>query len=99
MLDEAGFNAPKISLAQLSNKPFVIRWFNSFNSSYQDGAKVFHCICRDYESGNLFRTIIGCKAGVEILEQAEKIGRRSGLKLTFEYVTGKGKYAGYYIIK
>lgn len=99
MLDAAGYNAPKIPLAQMSNRPFIIRWMNSFESSFTPGKVAFHCICKDANTGELFRTIIGNARGVEILQAAEVKGIRSGLKMCFEFVEGKGRYGHYYVLK
>lgn len=86
---------PKTKLKDILNRPFIILEMKPFTSSFAGQEEVFHCYCQDAETNQLFRTVIGAGAIVDILSRAYHAGVKSGLKLEIGWVQG-GAYGGYY---
>ena len=82
----------------LVGETFFIIGFSSFESQYEGQGRVYHVLCDETNKGDFFRTVLGGKAIVPILDAIAEQGITNPVKVTLGFVDG-GKYGGYYTIE
>lgn len=84
--------------AELVDTTFIIRSAKSFESSFQEGAHAFFCTCAYPETGEVFSTVLGGQAVVDILDAYVASGADNPLSVTLRKNEG-GRYGRYYTLE
>ena len=98
VLSEMGISGPRVAAEQLIDQTFIILRAKAFQSSYNEQAHAWFCVCKDKETGVVFTTVLGGMAVVDILDALVTTGMRNPLEVTLRRVA-KGRYGRYYVLE
>jgi hypothetical protein len=95
---QAGLRGTPIKAEELVNMTFDILRAKQQESSFEGQEVFWFCIVRPVGQDELFETVLGGQAVMEILNAYAKSGIENPLRVTLDFVKG-GKYKGYYQFK
>jgi hypothetical protein len=98
ILKEMGISGPRVPAEQLVDQTFVILRGKAFQSSFNEQAHAWFCVCKDKQTGEVITTVLGGQAVVDILDALVQTGMTSPLEVTLRHVAG-GRYSGYYVLE
>lgn len=98
ILKEMGISGPRVPADQLVDQVFVILRGKAFQSSYNEAAHAWFCVCKDSHTGELFTTVLGGGAVVDVLDALVATGLPNPLEVTLRQVVG-GRYGRYYVLE
>lgn len=87
-----------VKAEMLVGETFYIIGFSSFESQFEGQGRVYHVLCDETLKGDYFRTVLGGKAIVPVLDEIAKLGTANPIKVTLGHVDG-GRFGGYYIFE
>jgi len=96
--EQMGEVTQKIKAVDLIDKPFVILSAKAFPSTLKQGSYAYYCECSNPKSGELFATVLGGGAVVEMLDKWCASGLMEPLLVTLRKVSG-GRYGRYYVLE
>jgi len=95
LLKDYGLDAPRIAAQDLVGEEFIILRARAFQSRFSGQAHAWFCVCILEKGGDVFTTILGGAACVDILDAWAATGHVEPLVVKLEWVEG-GAYKGYY---
>lgn len=98
ILQKLGLSGPRIPATELIDKTFILYRGRSFRSSFKDQENAWFCVCADAKTGELFTTVLGGKAVVDIIEALALSGFDQPLEVTLREIKG-GRYGKYYTLE
>ena len=98
VLNEMGISGPRIAAEQLVDQTFIILRAKPFQSSFNEEAHAWFCVCKDKSTGVVFTTVLGGMAVVDILDALATTGMHNPLEVTLRKVA-KGRYGRYYVLE
>ncbi len=98
ILQEMGLSGPRIPASELVDRTFIITGAKPFESSFKGGEHAWFCVCVDPELGEVFTTVLGGLAVVDIIDALAKAGLSAPLQVTMRQVQG-GRYGRYYVLE
>ena len=98
VLSEMGISGPRVAAEQLIDQTFVILRAKAFQSSFNEQAHAWFCVCKDKDTGDVFTTVLGGMAVVDILDALVTTGMRNPLEVTLRRVSG-GRFGRYYVLE
>jgi len=98
ILAKYGLSGPRVPAKSLIDKTFVIRGAKPFPSTYDPNKHAYFCVCVDLETGELFTTVLGGSAVVDILDAIANTDLQQPLEVTMRLVEG-GRYGRYYVLE
>jgi len=96
--EQLGEVTQKIKAEQLIDKSFVILSAKAFPSTLKKDSYAYYCECSNPKSGELFATVLGGGAVVEMLDKWCASGLMEPLLVTLRKVSG-GRYGRYYVLE
>lgn len=93
-----GLRGTPIKAEELVGKVFDILRAKQQESSYEGQEHFWFCIVRPVGQDELFETVLGGGAVMEILDAYAKSGLMNPLRVTLDFIKG-GKFKGYYQFK
>lgn len=97
-LQKMGLTGPRVAAQELIDHEFTILRAKPFASAFKEGAHAWFVVCRDALTDEVFTTVLGGAAIVEILDALANAGFDAPLTVTLKWVPG-GKFNGYYTIE
>ena len=98
VLSEMGISGPRVTAEQLVDQTFTILRAKAFPSAYAEGAHAYFCICQPQGGGDVFTTVLGGQAVVDVLDALFATGLTNPLEVTLRKVE-KGRFGRYYILE
>lgn len=98
ILEDLGLAGARIPAKELVDKTFTILRAKPFNSRFKGQAHAYFCVCGDTETGEMFSTVLGGMAIVELLDVYIQMGHVNPLTVTLRFVD-QGAFNGYYTIE
>jgi len=98
MLQEMGLSGPRVPAEQLVDQTFTILRGKPFQSSYNEDAHAWFCVCQEQGGGDVFTTVLGGMAVVDILDALVATGMTNPLEVTLRLVVG-GRFGRYYVLE
>lgn len=98
LLQEMGLAGPRIPAEQLVGTTFTILRGKPFQSSFQSDAHAWFCVCRSKDTQDVFTTVLGGQAVVDILDALVATGMSNPLEVTLQWKEG-GNFSGYYVLE
>lgn len=101
VMREMGISGPRIPAEQLVDQTFVILAAKPFASAYKEGTHAYFCVCSDAGTGELFTSVLGGQAVVDIIDALASTNFQAPLRVTLRKIA-QGKYAakgGYYSLE
>lgn len=95
---QAGLRGTPIKAEELVGKTFDIMRAKQQESAYEGQEHFWFCIVRPAGQDELFETVLGGGAVMEILDAYAKSGVKNPLRVTLDFVKG-GRFKGYYQFK
>jgi len=96
--DEYGLDYPQVKAETLIDETFTLLSAKPFDSRFPGQEKAYWCVCRDEDTGELFATVLGGSAVVEVIEQLIAAGLEQPVAMTLRQQSG-GKYGRYYTVE
>lgn len=98
VLQEMGLSGPRVPAEQLVDTTFTILRGKPFQSSFQEDAHAWFCVCKAKDGGEVFTTVLGGQAVVDILDALVATGLTNPLEVTLRQVSG-GRFGRYYVLE
>ena len=98
VLSEMGISAHRVTAEQLVDRTFTILRAKSFASRFQEGAHAYFCICQLQDGGELFATVLGGQAVVDVLDALFASGLTNPLEVRLREIEG-GRFGHYYVLE
>ena len=98
ILSEMGLSGPRIPAEQLIDRSFVILRAKPFQSSFNEQAHAWFCVCKDALTNETFTTVLGGTACVDVIDALAAAGMTNPLEVTLRQVSG-GHYGRYYVLE
>lgn len=98
ILSAMGLTGPRIPATELVDHQFDIMSARQFDSAYKEQAHAWFCIGRDVETGELFTTVLGGQAVVDVLDALTHAGLNQPLRVTLR-LKAQGRFGRYYILE
>jgi len=98
ILAAMGLSGARIPAEELKDARFTILGAKAFQSSFQQDAHAYFCVCALEDTGEVITTVLGGQACVEILDALAAQHFDQPLKVTLRYKVG-GAYSGYYFFE
>ncbi len=95
VLKQMGMRGIPISAKELVDQTFVILRAKQFESSFATQDHAWFCLVKLEGSDDLYQTVIGGGAGVEILDAYAQSENSAPLQITLRWNEG-GRFGGYY---
>lgn len=99
LLKDAGLYGPQIPADQLIDHRFTIRAAKQFQSSFKEGEHAYFVTAFDTETGEVFTTVLGGKAVVDMIDLLAQSNFQAPVIVTLRWQEGKGKFKGYYTLE
>ncbi len=96
--DEVAPQGEQIPAENLVDRPFQILRGKAFGSRFQEQSHAYFIVGVLTDSGELFNTVLGGQAVVEVLDAWSDMGRGERLEVVLHKVEG-GKYGKYYVLE
>lgn len=93
-----GIDGPRRPAQELIDKQFLINAAKPFKSSFNESAHAYFCLCTDVETGELFTTILGGGAVVDLVDAVAASGFDRPLLVTMRWVD-RGQNRSYYVLE
>jgi hypothetical protein len=98
ILQAMGLNGPRIPADELRDRSFVLLGCKAFQSSFQRDAHAYFCVCSDADTGEVFTTVLGGQACVDVIDALVAQEFDAPLKVTLRWSEG-GAFQGYYTLE
>lgn len=98
ILKQMGLSGPRVPAVNLVDKTFSITGAKPFESSFGKGKHAYFCTCIEQESGEIFTTVLGGGAVVDIIDALANSEFGAPLLVTLRLVKG-GRYGHYYTLE
>jgi hypothetical protein len=98
VLQEMGLSGPRVPADQLVDTTFTILRAKPFQSSFSEDAHAWFCVCQAKDDGEVFTTVLGGQAVVDILDALVATGMTNPLEVTLRQVSG-GRFGRYYVLE
>jgi hypothetical protein len=98
LLNDMGLAGVRVPASELIDRKFMIIRAKPFQSAYNEEAHAWFCVCIDPDINEVFTTVLGGKAVVDILDALTATGIDNPLEVTLRQVKG-GRYGKYYILE
>lgn len=98
ILQEMGISGPRVPAEQLVDDTFVILRAKPFQSSFNEEAHAWFCVCQAKGGEEVFTTVLGGQAVVDILDALVSTGITNPLEVTLRQVAG-GRFGRYYVLE
>ena len=98
LLNDMGLAGVRVPASELIDRKFLIIRAKPFQSAYNEEAHAWFCVCIDPDINEVFTTVLGGKAVVDILDALTATGIDNPLEVTLRQVMG-GRYGRYYILE
>lgn len=96
--ESMGMPSVQIKAEALIDKTFVIRSASSFVSTLGQGNSAYYCVCVMPDTGELFSTVLGGRAVVDLLDLYFQSGEQASLEVTLRKIAG-GRFGRYYTLE
>jgi len=98
LLNDMGLAGVRVPASELIDRKFLIVRAKPFQSAYNEEAHAWFCVCIDPDVNEVFTTVLGGKAVVDILDALTATGIDNPLEVTLRQVKG-GRYGKYYVLE
>jgi hypothetical protein len=98
LLNDMGLAGVRVPASELIDRKFLIIRAKPFQSAYNEEAHAWFCVCIDPDVNEVFTTVLGGKAVVDILDALTATGIDNPLEVTLRQVKG-GRYGKYYVLE
>jgi hypothetical protein len=98
LLNDMGLAGVRVPASELIDRKFLIVRAKPFQSAYNEEAHAWFCVCIDPDINEVFTTVLGGKAVVDILDALTATGIDNPLEVTLRQVKG-GRYGKYYVLE
>jgi len=98
LLTDMGLAGVRVPASELIDRKFLIIRAKPFQSAYNEEAHAWFCVCIDPDVNEVFTTVLGGKAVVDILDALTATGIDNPLEVTLRQVKG-GRYGKYYVLE
>ena len=98
ILQEMGLSGPRVPAEQLVDVTFTILRAKPFQSSFNEEAHAWFCVCQEKGSSEVITTVFGGQAVVDILDALVATGLTNPLEVTLRRVSG-GRFGRYYVLE
>jgi len=98
LLNDMGLAGVRVPASELIDRKFMIIRAKPFQSAYNEEAHAWFCVCIDPDVNEVFTTVLGGKAVVDILDALTATGIDNPLEVTLRQVKG-GRYGKYYVLE
>jgi hypothetical protein len=98
LLTDMGLAGVRVPASELIDRKFLIVRAKPFQSAYNEEAHAWFCVCIDPDVNEVFTTVLGGKAVVDILDALTATGIDNPLEVTLRQVKG-GRYGKYYVLE
>lgn len=95
VLQQMGLSGPRVPAEHLKGQTITIYRAKPFQSSFNKDRNAWFCVFSYEPGGELFTTVLGGTAVVEILEAFAALGGDQPLTVTIDWVES-GAFGGYY---
>ena len=98
ILQAMGLSGPRVPASELIDQSFIIVGAKPFSSAFAVDAHAWFCVCRAPETGEVFTTVLGGQAVVDIIDALTRSGFSSPILVTLKQVAG-GRFGRYYVLE
>lgn len=98
VLQEMGLSGARVPAEQLVDTTFTILRAKPFASSFAADSHAWFCVCRAKDGGDVFTTVLGGQAVVDILDALVATGMTNPIEVTLRQVSG-GRFGRYYVLE
>ena len=97
-LAEMGISGRRVTAEQLVDQTFTILRAKAFASRFQEGTHAYFCVCQPQGGGEVFTTVLGGRAVVDVLDAFFATGLTNPLEVRLSEIEG-GRFGRYYVLE
>jgi len=98
VMEELGLLGPHVKAKELVGETFIILKAKTFKGKGDPDYPPYYCHCTDMKKSEVFTTVLGGQAVVDMLKTYFEQGPADPLKVTLGWVEA-GEFGGYYIFE